>query len=106
MQGADVAIVRVAQLYPLADEYLQEALADYAAGTPVFWVQEEPLNMGAWRYLRVRFGENLFGRLPFAVISRPASASPATGSTSRHKLEQQKILDEALGEGEASASPA
>ena len=94
----DVAIVRVEQLYPLAAEYLQAALKDYADGTPVFWVQEEPENMGAWRYLRVRFGEKLFGRLPFAAISRPASASPATGSTSCHKLEQQRIVDAAFGD--------
>jgi 2-oxoglutarate dehydrogenase E1 component len=92
----NVAIVRVEQLYPLAAERLQEALQDIAAGTPVFWVQEEPENMGAWRYLLVRFGEKLFGRLPFAGIFRPASASPATGSTSCHKLEQQMIVDAAF----------
>jgi 2-oxoglutarate dehydrogenase E1 component len=94
----DVAILRVEQLYPLADEYLRAALQDYADETPVFWVQEEPENMGAWRYMRVRFGEQLFGRLPFQGIFRAASASPATGSASCHKLEQQAILDEALRE--------
>ena len=95
---SDVAIVRVEQLYPLAPERLEAALKDYADGTPVFWVQEEPENMGAWRHMRVCFGEKLFGRLPFAGIYRPASASPATGSTSSHKLEQQAIVDEAFGD--------
>ena len=51
----DVAILRLEQLYPLDEHVLQSALALYAAGTPVWWVQEEPENMGAWRYLRVRF---------------------------------------------------
>ncbi len=59
------------------------------------WVQEEPENMGAWRTLRVRFGERLLGRHPFAGVYRPASASPATGSASCHKLEQQAILESA-----------
>jgi 2-oxoglutarate dehydrogenase E1 component len=48
--------------------------------------------MGAWRFLRVRYGERLLGRLPFSGITRPASASPATGSAASHKLEQREIL--------------
>jgi 2-oxoglutarate dehydrogenase E1 component len=93
----DVAIVRVEQLYPLPVKPLQEALKNYADGTPVCWVQEEPDNMGAWRFMRHQLGASLFERLPFSGISRPASASPATGSASSHKLEQQKIIDGALG---------
>ena len=93
----DVAIVRVEQLYPLAERFLKKALTPYAEGTPVYWVQEEPENMGAWRYMRIRFGERLFGEWPFSNISRPESASPATGSHAAHELEQKKIISEALG---------
>ena len=93
----DVAIIRVEQLYPLADRFLKKALTPFAEGTPVYWVQEEPENMGAWRYMRIRFGERLFGKWPFSHISRPESASPATGSHAAHELEQKKIIDEALG---------
>jgi 2-oxoglutarate dehydrogenase E1 component len=92
----NVAIVRIEQLYPLGAEALNEALAPYPADTPAFWVQEEPENMGAWRYLRARFGERLLERFPFALISRPASASPATGSASSHKREQESLIAEAL----------
>jgi 2-oxoglutarate dehydrogenase E1 component len=94
----DVAIVRLEQLYPLNPDLLQRALADYAEGTPVFWVQEEPENMGAWSYMRLRFGETLWGRFPFAGITRPASASPATGSHRCHKQEQARIVARAFGE--------
>lgn len=97
----DVAIIRLEQLYPLSDEALQAALAPYADGTPAFWVQEEPENMGAWRYLRVTFGNALYDRLPFSGISRPASASPATGSASSHKLEQAELLKAAFAGGDA-----
>ena len=93
----DVAILRVEQLYPLANGYIEKALAPFAEGTPVYWVQEEPENMGAWRYIRIRFGETLFGKWPLSGISRPESASPATGSHASHQLEQRTIIDEALG---------
>jgi 2-oxoglutarate dehydrogenase E1 component len=93
----DVAVVRVEQLYPLPGEELRAALAAYPDGLPAVWVQEEPENMGAWRFLRVRLGETLFGRFPFSGVYRPASASPATGSASSHKHEQEKLLNEAVG---------
>lgn len=95
----DVAILRLEQLYPLPLAALRAALARYKDGTPVHWVQEEPENMGAWRYLLVNLGRRLFNRLPFAGICRPAAASPATGSGSRHKLEQETLLTEAFGGG-------
>src|SRR5690606_9019564 len=85
----DVAIVRIEQLYPLPDETLAAALRDVADGTPTYWVQEEPENMGACWYLRMRFGDKLLGRLPLGVVAREPSASPATGSAASHKLEQQ-----------------
>jgi 2-oxoglutarate dehydrogenase E1 component len=56
--------------------------------------------MGAWRYLRARFGETLYGR-KFSCISRPASASPATGSHNSHKQEQEQLIAEAFGESSA-----
>ena len=95
---SDIAILRIEQLYPLYPQTLSQALTPYAEGTPVTWVQEEPENMGAWRYLRVRFGERLLGRHPFQGIHRAASSSPATGSASSHKLEQKQILAKAFGQ--------
>ncbi|MFQ5805402.1 MAG: 2-oxoglutarate dehydrogenase E1 component [Phycisphaerae bacterium] len=95
----DLAILRLEQLYPLADETLQAALEPYADGTRVLWIQEEPENMGAWRYLRVRFGNNLFGRWPMCGAYRRASGSPATGSAAAHRLEQSQIVDVAFGQG-------
>jgi 2-oxoglutarate dehydrogenase E1 component len=92
----DVAILRVEQLYPLRDEHLAAALAGYADGTPVFWVQEEPHNMGAWRYMLANFGERLLGRFPLRGITRPPAATPATGSHTSHEREQAAIIERAF----------
>jgi len=91
----DVAIVRLEQLYPLDETAVAAALAPFPADVPVVWVQEEPANMGAWWFLRVRWGERVAGR-PFSAVSRPASPTPATGSASSHKIEQQELMQAAL----------
>ncbi|MEO1088679.1 MAG: 2-oxoglutarate dehydrogenase E1 component, partial [Acidobacteriota bacterium] len=75
----DVALLRLEQYYPLDRELLESKLGAYADGTPVIWVQEEPRNMGAWSFLQWTFENNLFGRWPMHCVSRPESASPATG---------------------------
>jgi len=94
----DTAIVRVEQLYPLQAELMEAALSSYPEATSVIWVQEEPQNMGAWRYLRERFGDMLLDRYPLRLVSRPESASPATGSAGAHKLEQEQLIRRAFGE--------
>ena len=91
----DVAIVRLEQLAPLREEFLQQTLSMYSAGTPVVWVQEEPENMGALTFMRINFGQNIFGH-PFSSISRDPSASPATGSHRQHKQEQQKLVEKSF----------
>ena len=93
---SDVALLRLEQLYPLADAELERALAPYGEGIPVTWVQEEPRNMGAWGYLRLRWGDELLGH-PFQGVTRPRSASPATGSGSSHRLEQAELVRAAFG---------
>jgi len=95
----DVEIVRIEQLYPLADAELAAALAHLPDGTPVTWVQEEPANSGAWPWLRRRFGEDLLGRMPLSGLCREASASPATGAKSAHEREQKRLINRAFGDG-------
>ncbi len=93
----NVALLRVEQLYPFPEKILKDLLSQYDADAPIIWVQEEPENMGAWRYLRSRFGETMFER-PFVYAGRPASSTPATGSASSHKQEQEQLISEAFGE--------
>jgi 2-oxoglutarate dehydrogenase E1 component len=91
----DVAIVRLEQLYPINDE-LSRILSAYKDGTRLFWVQEEPRNMGPWYFMNSNLLNIIGDRLPLSVVSRPAAASPATGSKASHDLEQQRLLAEAF----------
>ncbi len=92
----DVAIIRIEQLYPWRNEDLEHALAGYADGVTALWIQEEPRNMGAWRYIRQRCGLLLLGRFPFSAICPRESASPATGSSAIHHRRQTEIINAAL----------
>jgi len=86
----DTAIVRVEQLYPLPADEIAAAIAEYPNAEEIFWVQEEPANMGAWTHIAMHLPERL-GRQVFR-ISRPESSSPATGSHVRSEHETEKLL--------------
>ncbi|MFY3744378.1 2-oxoglutarate dehydrogenase E1 component [Anaeromyxobacter sp. Red801] len=96
-QGArHVALIRLEQLYPLHADEILDAIAAFRPGAEMVWAQEEPSNMGAWDYVDLHLSPRLPTRLD--LVSRPPSASPASGSATRHKLEQQQLVLEALGE--------
>jgi 2-oxoglutarate dehydrogenase E1 component len=95
-QRSEVAIVRLEQLAPYPAEALEAILVTYPALEQVHWVQEEPENMGAWNYLRVRLARQLNGRWPLLFTGRPASSSPAEGSASWHRATQNAIVANAL----------
>ncbi|HVR28353.1 MAG TPA: 2-oxoglutarate dehydrogenase E1 component [Thermoanaerobaculia bacterium] len=99
----DTAIARLEQLYPWPQDALRAALAPYPDRTRVVWVQEEPANQGAWPYVERLFCGSMFERFPLTGVSRPASASPATGSYASHQLEQRELLDAAFGGGGVGA---
>jgi 2-oxoglutarate dehydrogenase E1 component len=86
----DIAIVRVEQLYPLPYKQIENLFKKYNKAT-WFWVQEEPLNMGAASYLQMNLKTVNYG-----VISRQPSASPATGFNKVHQQEQAEIIETAF----------
>jgi 2-oxoglutarate dehydrogenase complex dehydrogenase (E1) component-like enzyme len=94
--SAPVAVIRVEQLYPLPETVIAELLEKYADDVPVYWIQEEPENMGACNFMKVRLSEQFRDRWPLKFICRQESASPATGSKNVHKLEQEALIDEAF----------
>ncbi len=86
----DIALIRVEQLYPLPVKQLEELSKKYNRAT-WFWVQEEPLNMGAASFLQMNLKN-----LNYGVISRQPSAATATGYAKVHQQEQQEIIETAF----------
>mgnify|MGYP000166781395 CR=1 FL=1 len=84
---SDVAIVRVEQLYPLPVKQLTELYKKYSKAV-WFWVQEEPLNMGAASFLQMNLKNINYG-----FISRKPGAATATGYNKIHQQEQQEIIN-------------
>jgi 2-oxoglutarate dehydrogenase E1 component len=90
----DIALVRVEQYYPLPLRELASVLSQYP-NAELMWAQEEPENQGAWPFICLELARNYKER-SLAVASRPASASPATGSTKRSAQEQADLIERAL----------
>ncbi len=88
--AADIATIRIEQLYPLPQAEIEALLEPYGKAEKV-WLQEEPANMGAWGYIHSQLSH--FG---LRLISRKAAASPATGYKKLHDENQARIIAEAL----------
>jgi 2-oxoglutarate dehydrogenase E1 component len=86
------ALVRVEQLYPFPAEQIREQFDRYPEAER-YWVQEEPENMGAWRYVDWSCRERL--SIELTAVTRDESASPATGSQTLHTKEQERLIERA-----------
>ncbi|MBK7084878.1 MAG: 2-oxoglutarate dehydrogenase E1 component [Flavobacteriales bacterium] len=87
----DTALVRIEQLHPLPADQMRAVIKKYAKAERYLWVQEEPLNMGAWSYMALNFND-----VKWEVIARPASGAPATGSSKRSANQQIAIIEKAF----------
>ncbi len=95
LKNETTALIRIEQLYPFPKEQLTGLIHQkYTLATDYAWAQEEPANMGAWDFIQKQFNKTF--KLKF--IGRPASGSPATGSSKFHVIRQQKIIDKAFHE--------
>ena len=88
------AIVRVEQLYPTPVDEIKAAYAQYP-NAELFWVQDEPANQGPWTYIGLFLPKYMNGQVA-TLVSRPASASPATGSAKTHAAEQADLIARAF----------
>lgn len=95
-EAMPVALVRVEQLYPFPETAVETELSRYPNLEELVWLQEEPVNMGAWEFVRPCLDEMGDGRFPLRYIGRPRRRSPAEGSTSWHRRNQQRITEHAF----------
>jgi 2-oxoglutarate dehydrogenase E1 component len=88
----EVAVIRLEELYPFPREQLLEKLEKYARREDTVWLQEEPRNMGAWRFVE----QQLQGKMDLRYVGRPSQASPAEGWAEAHTAEQRRLISEIL----------
>jgi 2-oxoglutarate dehydrogenase E1 component len=89
----DVAIIRIEQLHPFPIQKVEKIIKKYKKSLLNLWVQEEPINMGAWRHVQDEFKE--FDIYP---IGRQPSGSPATGLYKIHQVQQKEIIGKVFRE--------
>ena len=90
----NTAIIRIEQLYPLAESKLRALLRPFSKTASIVWCQEESQNMGAWTFMEPRL-RALFKR-EIIYAGRNPSASPAVGALAIHKREQAQLIKEAF----------
>ncbi len=100
---SDVAIIRLEQLYPFPLKQLKDILRRYPDDAELFWVQEEPENMGSWPFVEGQMqpiihpaGNDGPSRRPLRYIGRAAAASPAAGAHKVHNDQQEALVSEAF----------
>jgi len=95
-EADDLAIVRVELLNPLPVDDVLALIRTYPNLEQMYWVQEEPSNMGAWLHLARPIGLRRPYDIRWDYIGRPRRASPSEGSAGSHRLEQERIASTAL----------
>jgi len=95
LESADIAILRLEQIYPWPRDQLKKAAKKYSRARQWCWVQEEPENMGGWQFIRPRLEEII--KQPLLYIGREAASSPATGFPVIFRQEQNEIIEKAVG---------
>jgi 2-oxoglutarate dehydrogenase E1 component len=84
----NAAFVRIEQMYPFPKKQVDEVLASYKGAKKVFWAQEEPENMGPWRYMAMEMRDKNLD-----IVARPSSSAPAAGSSATHKRRLGELFD-------------
>ena len=90
-----VGVIVLEELYPFPGRQLEDAMASFPNANQLVWLQEEPMNRGAWDYVRSPLVSVVQNRIRY--VGRPRSPSPASGSNWLHRLQQDALLKTALG---------
>ncbi len=93
-RSAPVAVVRIEQLYPLPTDQMMQVLEQYPNAREIVWLQEEPANMGAWKFIEHRSWRVKERGYDLRHVARVESGSPATGSKVIHDQELADLMDE------------
>ncbi len=93
---ADMAIIRIEQLYPFPHDDLTAQIAAYPQATEVVWCQEEPGNQGAWHRIQHYLLRHMRKGMRLDYALRPSSAAPAAGYLAVHQEQQKAVIEAAF----------
>jgi len=103
----DLAIIRLELLEPFRTDDVLAVIAKYPNVKQLTWVQEEPMNMGAFWHVKRRLEPKLPKHLTLHYVGRPERASPSEGYAIAHEAQEEKIVQAALAaKPESTGSPA
>ncbi|MBL6593930.1 MAG: 2-oxoglutarate dehydrogenase E1 component [Flavobacteriales bacterium] len=91
LDKANIAFVRLEQLYPYPETQLKSIFNKYGKDCKYVWAQEEPLNMGPWSYILRKWEYS-----KIVCFSREESGSPASGSPKVFERRQQEIINKVM----------
>jgi multifunctional 2-oxoglutarate metabolism enzyme len=105
-EANDLAIIRLELLEPFRTDDVLAAIGKYPHAKQITWVQEEPMNMGAYWHVRRRLEPKLPKHLAFGYVGRPERASPSEGYAVAHEAQEERIVEAALGHKTDATRPA
>ncbi|GGM26018.1 2-oxoglutarate dehydrogenase E1 component [Paraliobacillus quinghaiensis] len=88
--------IRLEQIYPFHENKIQDLLTDFQNIEEIVWIQEEPENMGAWRFVKDKIHQLLPEKVKLRYVGRCERSSPAEGDLTSHQKEQKRIIQTAL----------
>jgi 2-oxoglutarate dehydrogenase E1 component len=103
-EARDLAIVRMELLEPFRTDDVLSVIAKYPNAQGVTWVQEEPMNMGAYWHVKRRLEPKLPRHLALRYVGRPERASPSEGYAVAHAAQEERIIEAAFAESKVDSS--
>jgi 2-oxoglutarate dehydrogenase E1 component len=95
----DIALVRIAQLYPFPHDEFRAEIEHYSKAKEVVWCQEEPRNQGAWYWIQHYLRRHMLKGQKLYYAGRKSSATPAVGYKKLHAIQQKELVTAALTPG-------
>jgi 2-oxoglutarate dehydrogenase E1 component len=92
----DTAIVRIEQYYPFPGDAIKSILSKYSGAAEIYWVQEEPENMGAWNFMFPKLLKLAGKKQKIKYVGRNESPSPAAGSSKMYQKNQDILVNNAF----------
>src|SRR5438876_1029367 len=106
VEAKDLAIIRLELLEPFRTDDVLALIAKYSKVHQLTWVQEEPMNMGAYWHVKRRLEPRLPKQLTLGYVGRPERASPSEGYAIAHEAQEERIVQAVLARKPDAAGPA